>query len=54
MNLSEEVESLSKRNEEFLRDLKAKHDFYAPYQESQDELRKLREAHALLISMIQG
>ena len=54
MNLTEEVESLSKRNEEFLRELKAKHDFYAPYKDQQDELRKLREAHALLISMIQS
>lgn len=33
MNLTEEVESLSKRNEEFLRELKAKHDFYAPYKD---------------------
>ncbi len=43
--LTEEVESLSKRNEEFLRDLRARHDFYGAYQESQEELRKLREAH---------
>lgn len=54
MNLTEEVETLSKRNEEFLKELKAKHDFYGPYKECQDELRKLREAHALLISMIQS
>jgi hypothetical protein len=54
MSLTEEVETLSKRNSEFLRDLRAKHDFYGPYQESQEELRKLREAHALLISMIQA
>lgn len=54
MNLTEEVESLSKRNQEFLRELKAKHDFYGPYKDCQDELRKLREAHALLISMIQS
>lgn len=53
MNLTEEVEALSKRNEEFLRELKQKHDFYAPYKECQEELRKLREAHGLLISMIQ-
>jgi|LauGreDrversion4_2_1035121.scaffolds.fasta_scaffold322249_1 DNA repair exonuclease SbcCD ATPase subunit len=53
MNLTEEVEALSKRNEEFLRELKAKHDFYGPYKDCQDELRKLREAHGLLISMIQ-
>ena len=31
MNLTEEVESLSKRNEEFLKELKARHDFYGPY-----------------------
>jgi hypothetical protein len=54
MNLTEEVEALSKRNEEFLRELKQKHDFYAPYKECQEELRKLREAHGLLISMIQS
>ncbi|TNV77927.1 hypothetical protein FGO68_gene12296 [Halteria grandinella] len=54
MSLTEEVETLSQRNEEFLRDLRARHDFYGAYQESQDELRKLREAHALLISMIQS
>ena len=47
------METLSKRNEEFLRDLKATREFYGPYQESQEELRKLREAHAMLISMIQ-
>lgn len=48
------MENLSKRNEEFLRDLKAKHDFYGAYQESQEELRKLREAHSLLIGLIQA
>ena len=31
LTLSEEVENLSKRNEEFLRDLRARHDFYGAY-----------------------
>lgn len=31
MSLTEEVETLSQRNEEFLRDLRARHDFYGAY-----------------------
>ena len=49
--LSEEIEFLSKKNEEFLKALKVK-DFYQAYKEATDELTKLREAHAILIGMI--
>ena len=51
--LTEEVEFLSKANEGFLRDLKTK-DFYSAYKQTLDELSRLREAHAVLISMIQN
>lgn len=51
--LSEEVELLSKANEGFLRDLKTR-DFYSAYKQTLDELTKLREAHAVLIGMIQN
>lgn len=49
--LSEEIEFLSKKNEEFLKAMKVK-DFYQAYKDSTDELTKLREAHAILIGMI--
>ena len=51
--LTEEVEFLSKMNEKFLRELKTK-DFYATYKECLDELGRLREAHTILIGMIQN
>ena len=49
--LSEEVELLSKKNEQFLRDLRTK-DFYSTYKDCLEELNKLREAHTILIGMI--
>ncbi|CAI2377518.1 unnamed protein product [Moneuplotes crassus] len=51
MNLSTEIESLSVKNEEFLSILTTK-DFYKEYQESQEELKNLREAHTILINLI--
>ncbi|CDW91709.1 60s ribosomal protein l14-like protein [Stylonychia lemnae] len=51
--LTEEVEFLSKKNEKFLKELKQK-DFYDAYKNQSEELMKLREAHALLIKMIQS
>lgn len=51
--LTEEVEFLSKRNENFLKELKHRN-FYTAYKDCSDELTKLREAHALLINMIQA
>ena len=50
-SLSQEVEFLSKKNEEFLKELKIK-DFYKSYKQSVEELGKLREAHSVLICMI--
>ena len=49
--LTNEVEFLSQKNAEFLKELKAK-DFYDVYRQQSEELNKLREAHTLLISMI--
>jgi hypothetical protein len=37
----------------FLKELKTK-DFYSTYKECLDELNKLREAHTVLIGMIQN
>lgn len=51
--LSEEVEFLSKANESFLKELRIK-DFYGTYKQTVDELNKLREAHTVLIGMIQN
>eukprot|EP00350_Pseudokeronopsis_sp_OXSARD2_P005254 CAMPEP_0170544950 /NCGR_PEP_ID=MMETSP0211-20121228/3519_1 /TAXON_ID=311385 /ORGANISM="Pseudokeronopsis sp., Strain OXSARD2" /LENGTH=61 /DNA_ID=CAMNT_0010848727 /DNA_START=534 /DNA_END=719 /DNA_ORIENTATION=- len=51
--MSQEVELLSKKNEEFLEQLKMK-EFYQPYKASMEELQKLRQAHAILIGMIQN
>ena len=51
--LSEEVEFLSKKNEMFLKELNTK-DFYQTYKDCLDELNKLREAHTILIGMIQN
>ena len=44
---------MSKKNERFLAELKNK-DFYSAYRQQNEELTKLREAHALLINMIQA
>jgi hypothetical protein len=49
--LTEEVEFLSKRNEKFLRELQSR-EYYAAYKEQNEELTKLREAHAILIDLI--
>ena len=49
--MSEEVECLSKKNENFLKELK-KRDFYQAYKQTTEEQMKLREAHAILINMI--
>ena len=49
--LMNEVEFLSKKNEQFLKELKT-NDFYSVYRQQNEELTKLREAHALLINMI--
>ena len=46
-----EVEFLSKKNEQFLKELKT-NDFYSVYRQQNEELTKLIEAHALLINMI--
>ena len=50
-SLSDEIESLSVKNEEFLGILSIK-DFYKEYQLVQEELNNLKDAHAILINMI--
>jgi len=52
--LGEEVEYLSVRNEKMLQDLKRKDPFYETYVKTSEELTKLRQAHAILISMIKS
>ena len=49
--LTNEVEFLSNKNADFLKELRTK-DFYDVYRQQSEELNKLREAHTLLISMI--
>lgn len=49
--LTEEVEFLSKSNEKFLRELQSR-EYYTAYKEQNEELTKLREAHAILIDLI--
>jgi len=49
--LTEEVEFLSKKNEKFLRELQSR-EYYTAYKEQNEELTKLREAHAILIDLI--
>lgn len=49
--LTDEIEALSVKNEEFLACVHNK-DFYHEYQQTKDELRTLKNAHALLINMI--
>lgn len=58
--LSQEVEYLSCQNEKLLTDMRRKqakgtdggHNYYDVYVKTQEELIKLRQAHAVLISMI--
>ena len=50
--LGEEVEYLSVRNQGLIEDMKRKDPFYETYVKKTDELTKLRQAHAILISMI--
>ena len=45
------MEFLSKRNEKFLKELQSR-EYYACYKEQNEELTKLREAHAILIDLI--
>jgi hypothetical protein len=52
--LSQEVEYLSRRNQQMLNDLKKKDPFYETYVKVSDELTKLRQAHTILISMVQN
>lgn len=54
LTLSEEVEYLSTRNQNMLQDLKRKDPFYETYVKTSEELTKLRQAHAILISMVKG
>lgn len=51
ITLTDEIESLSVKNEEFLSCLHNK-DFYREYQSVKDELKTLKNAHAILINMI--
>lgn len=51
ITLTDEIESLSVKNEEFLSCLQNK-DFYREYQTVKDELKTLKSAHAILINMI--
>lgn len=53
LSLSEEVEFLSQKNEEFLKHLQSK-DFYEEYKASTEELAQLRKAHVSLIDLIEG
>jgi len=50
-SLSDEIEALSVKNEEFLAILNTK-EFYKEYQKMQEEFKDMKEAHALLINMI--
>lgn len=54
LTLSQEVEYLSVRNQKMLTDLKRKDPFYDTYVKTSEELTKLRQAHAILISMIKS
>lgn len=49
--LTDEVEFLSVKNEQFLESLRS-NDFYSEYQTVCEELRHLKDAHAILINMI--
>jgi hypothetical protein len=52
--LSQEVEYLSVRNSKLINDLKRKEPLYDVYVKTSEELIKLRQAHTVLISMIQS
>lgn len=52
-DLTKEVEELSSKNEEFLVDLQ-KRDFYDDYWNASRELNELRDAHMLLINLIEN
>ena len=52
--LGEEVEYLSVRNQQLIDDMKRKDPFYETYVKTTEELTKLRQAHAILISMIKS
>lgn len=54
LTLSQEVEYLSVRNAKLLSDLKRKEPLYDIYMKTSEELLKLRQAHTVLISMIQS
>ena len=54
LTLSQEVEYLSVRNSKLLSDLKRKEPLYEIYVKTSEELIKLRQAHTVLISMIQS
>lgn len=49
--LTNEVEELSITNERFLSELQVK-DFYSEYKQTMEELQKLKNAHMMLINMI--
>ncbi len=49
--MTDEVEFLSRKNEKFLRELQTR-EYYQAYKEQNEELTKLREAHAILIDLI--
>lgn len=51
VSLTDEIESLSVKNEEFLSHL-SKQDFYHEYQNVKEELQTLKNAHTILINMI--
>ena len=53
VSLTEEIEFLSQKNEEFLKELKNK-DFYSDYKATYDELNQLKKAHISLIDLIEG
>lgn len=52
-SLSQEIESLSTKNEEFLSHLQKK-DFYEDFSQANKELIALRDAHMLLINLIEN
>ncbi len=51
--LTEEVEFLSNANQKFLKELQMK-EFYEAYKQQNEELTKLREAHAIVIDLIRA
>ena len=51
VTLTDEIEALSVKNEEFLDSL-SKKEFYKEYRKTKEELKTLKDAHAILINMI--